>query len=122
MFKKLVKFSIVLLCGYLVTKWITIPYPFVLSDFFIGIVIKPLQFFAAAIALFIGMLLNGDLIRGTITRTKKAWRKQIPWSLPILLEYCCFGFVFYLIFYFGWEQAIIFFSLGLLYGMISVEN
>lgn len=122
MIKKLVKFSMVLLCGYLVTKWITIPYPFILADFFIGIVIKPLQFFAAAIALFIGMLLIGDLIREIITRTSKAWRKQIPWRLPILLEYCCLGFVFCLISYFGWKQAIIFFSLGLLYGMISVRK
>ncbi|MDN3016677.1 hypothetical protein PH210_10775 [Paenibacillus sp. BSR1-1] len=122
MFIRLVHFSLVFLCGYLVIKWILIPHPYALTDFFVGIVINPLQFFAAAIALFIGILISGGVIHGIINKTIKTRKKQSSWSILMLLEYCGFGFVFFLLFYISWEETLIFFSLSLLYGMISVEN
>ncbi|MGG1675112.1 hypothetical protein ACIFOT_05080 [Neobacillus sp. NRS-1170] len=122
MFMRLVQFVFAFFSGYLVIKWISIPHPYVLADFFVGIVINPLQFFAAAIALFIGILINGGVIKGIINKTIKAWRKQMSWSILMLLEYCGFGIVFFLLFYIGWEETLLFFSLSFLYGMISIEK
>lgn len=121
MFKKIWKLVVIFLCGYLIIEWISITRPFVLSDFFIGLVINPLEFFAASLALFIGVLFNGGLIREIIQQTSKAWRKRNKWSLALFWEYSSLFFIFCVLFQLGWELTFVFLCLSILYGMISVE-
>jgi len=122
MFIKVVKFFVIFLCGYILINWISIPHPFVLADFFISFVVNPLKFFAATLVFFIGFLLTGRVISELIIGVKKTWHKRKVMFVNIFVEYLCFLLVFSLLFYLGWEQTIVFFSLSLFYGMISIER
>lgn len=121
MFKKVLNYFVIFLCGYIVIKWITITYPFVLSDFFISFVMNPLKFFAASLVFFIGFLFTGKVIRELIHRTRNAWQKRRVWEGELFFEYLVLFFIFFSLFNLGWEQTLVFFSLSLFYGMISIE-
>jgi hypothetical protein len=121
MFKKVLNYFVILLCGYIVIKWISITHPFVLADFFISFVMNPLKFFAASLVFFIGILFTGKVIRELIHRTRNAWQQRRVWEGDLFFEYLVLFFIFFSLFYLGWEQALVFFSLSLFYGMISIE-
>ncbi|MEH7086182.1 hypothetical protein V7139_26145 [Neobacillus drentensis] len=120
MFIKAVKYFVIFLCGYILIKWISIPYPFVLADFFISLVVNPLKFFAATLVFFIGFLLTGRVLSELIVGTKIAWQKRKVIGVDLLIEYLYLLIVFCLLFYLGLVQTIVFFSLSLFYGMISI--
>lgn len=122
MFIKVIKYFVIFLCGYILIKWISIPHPFVLSDFFISLVINPLKFFAATLVFFIGFLLTGRVLSELIVGTKIAWQKRKVMGVDLLIEYLYLLIVFCLLFYLGLVQTIVFFSLSLFYGMISIER
>lgn len=122
MFIKVIKYFVIFLCGYILIKWISIPHPFVLSDFFISLVINPLKFFAATLVFFIGFLLTGRVLSELIVGTKIAWQKRKVIGVDLLIEYLYLLIVFCLLFYLGLVQTIVFFSLSLFYGMISIER
>ncbi|MCH6269059.1 hypothetical protein [Neobacillus citreus] len=107
------------LFGYLFIKWIWIPKPFVLADFFIVLITHPLEFLAAALALFLGVLLTGGLIKDFIHKLRGAQKKHI---LLKIIEMVFLIIVFTILFRFGWEQALVFFSLSIVYGTISLES
>ncbi|MEH7075629.1 hypothetical protein [Neobacillus drentensis] len=119
---KVVKFLVIFLCGYIVIKWVSIQHPFILADFFISLVVNPLKFFAATLVFFIGFLLTGRVFRELIVSIKKAWHKPKVFDVNIFLEYLWFLIIFSFLFYLGWELTLVFFSLSLFYGMISIER
>ncbi|MFJ7725524.1 hypothetical protein ACIQXV_05085 [Neobacillus sp. NPDC097160] len=121
MFKRLGMLFIVFICGYLLIEWIAITHPFVLSEFFISFIVNPLKFFAASTAFFIGVLCNGKLIRELIHKLGKAWKKHIQGGVQLFLECIGLFIVFIFLFQLGWVHTLVFFSLSMLYGMISVE-
>jgi hypothetical protein len=121
MFSKMLKYLVIFLCGYILIKWVSINHPFVLADFFMSLVINPLKFFAASLVFFIGFLLTGHVIRELIHRTREVGKKRKAWDAGLIFEYLCFFFIFSVLIYFSWEQTLVFFSLSLFYGMISIE-
>ncbi|MEH7355256.1 hypothetical protein V7150_17000 [Neobacillus drentensis] len=121
MFKRIGMLVVIFICGYLLIKWISITHPFVLSEFFIAFVVNPIKFFAASIACFIGVLCNGKFIRELIHKLRKAWMKHIQWGIQLISECIGLFLVFIFLFQLGWEHTLVFFSLSILYGMISVE-
>ncbi|WP_160721394.1 hypothetical protein [Bacillus sp. USDA818B3_A] len=122
MFKRLWLLLIIFISGFLLIEWIPIEHPFVLSDFFISLVLNPLKFFAAALAFFIGLMCCGKMIRELIDRTKVGWVNHLKWMVLLFIEYLGLILVFLLLFKIGWETTLVFFSLSVLYGMISVEH
>ncbi|MCM3114657.1 hypothetical protein M3610_05095 [Neobacillus sp. MER 74] len=122
MFIKVIKYFVIFICGYILIKWISIPQPFALSDFFISLVVNPLKFFAATLVFFIGFLLTGRVLSELIVGTKIAWQKRKVIGVDLLIEYLYLLIVFCLLFYLGLVQTIAFFSLSLFYGMISIER
>jgi hypothetical protein len=121
MYKKVLTDLVIFLSGYLLIKWITIPHPFVLSEFFIGLVINPLKFFIASVVFFIGFLVTGKVIRELLHRTREMGQKREKLGMNLFLEYLFLFFIFFLLFKMGWEQNLVFFSFSLFYGMISIE-
>lgn len=121
MYKKVLKYLAIFLCGYILIKWITIPQPFVLSDFLIGLVMNPLKFFVASVVYFIGFLITGRVICELILRTRKKRKKREKSGLALFFEYLFLLIIFFLLFNLGWQQTLVFFSLSLFYGMISME-
>ncbi|MBV7507163.1 hypothetical protein KW850_18020 [Bacillus sp. sid0103] len=122
MFFKVAKCFVIFLCGYILIKWISIPHPFVLADLFISLVVNPLKFFAGTLVFFIGFLFTGRVFRELIVGTKKTWQKRKVMVDTLLFEYLLLIFIFSFLFQLGWEQTIVFFSLSLFYGMISMER
>ncbi|MEH7501113.1 hypothetical protein V7152_03570 [Neobacillus drentensis] len=121
MYKKVWKFFVIFLCGYILIKWIPINHPFVLSDFIISLVMNPLKFFAGAVVFFIGILITGRVIRELIHKKRKTWQKRKISGVNLFFEYLYLFITLSLLFYLGWEQTLVFFSLSLFYGMISIE-
>jgi len=122
MFIKVVKYFIIFLCGYILIKWIPFTHPFVLADFFISLVINPVRFLAATLVFFIGFLFTGRVMRELIVGTNKAWDRRKVKDVGLLLEYFYLLIIISLLLYLGWEQTVVFFSLSLFYGMISIER
>ncbi|MBS4215830.1 hypothetical protein [Neobacillus rhizophilus] len=108
------------LFGYLFSNWIWIPQPFVLADFFIGLITHPFEFLAASLALFFGVLLSGGLIKEFIHMLRDARKKHL--LLLKMFELVILVMVFLILFQFGWEQALVFFCLSIVYGTISLES
>lgn len=115
------KLSMVFLCGYLIHIWIPIDHPFILTDFFIRFIVKPLEFFAGSIAFFIGLVMNARYIRENILK-KKQLQEQKRRGWKIFSALLGIMLVFSVLFYVGPELTLLFFSLSFLYGMISVER
>lgn len=122
MYKKVMKYLVIFLCGYILIKWITIPHPFILSEFFLGLVMNPIKFFAASVVFFIGFLVTGRVIGELLHRTIKKWTKLEKSGINLFFEYLLVFIIFLLLFTLSWEQSLVFFSLSLLYGMISIEH
>jgi len=122
MFKRLIMFLVILICGYLLIEWITIDRPFVPSEFFIGLIMSPLEFLAAMLACFIGVIFSGRLIHDLVHKSKNTRKKNTEWVLSLLIGYLGLCVIFVILFQLGREQTIVFFSLSLLYGMISLEH
>jgi hypothetical protein len=120
MYKKVMKYLVIFLCGYILIKWITIPHPFILSDFFLGLVMNPVKFFAASVFFFIGFLVTGRVVGELLQRTRKNREKLGKSGLNLFFEYISLFITFLLLFNLSWEQTLVFFSLSLLYGMISI--
>ncbi|MCM3724431.1 hypothetical protein M3226_01775 [Neobacillus cucumis] len=121
MFKRISLLLIIFICGYLLIEWVPIEHPFVLSDFVITLVLNPLKFIAAALAFFFGIVCSGKFIRELRDRTGIGWVRHFRWMIQLFTEYIGLLIVFILLFQIGWEHTLVFFSLSLLYGMISVE-
>ena len=119
MLKKCLKLIIVFLCGYFIIEWVSINQSFILSEFLGWQVMHPLEFFAVAIAFFVGIVVNGEIIRESIHKTGNAMKKRIPWRAEIFWELFGIIAVFYLLFQIGSDHTLVLFSLSILYGMIS---
>lgn len=87
MWKLLLRLVMIFICGYLMLKWMPIDHPFHFADFLIGIIIRPLEFFAASIAFFIGLAINVHLLHEVFQKTVKAIKKQISWTNTIFFAY-----------------------------------
>ena len=110
------------LSGYLTIKWIPIAHPFVLSDFFISLVVNPIKFFAASLAFFIGIICAGSQIRMILHTTKRAWKKDFHFKLLFYSKIVGLLVVFFLLFQLGLEHTLVFFSLSMVYGIISIKQ
>lgn len=120
MLRRISRFVFIFICGYLVIEWIPIKHPFNLADFFIGLVMEPLKFLLAALALFLGILINARIFKDLVHTVKKVLtgrnqiRKTHLWDFLVLL------FIYILLFQLGWEQTFALLGLSLIYGMISL--
>lgn len=121
MFSKAGLMLISFLCGYLTIKWTTITHPFVVSDFLVGLVVNPLKFFLASISLFIGVIISGKQIR-IILATKRMGKHHKYLRLILYPEFIGLFVIFFFLFRLGWEQTLVFFSLSIVYGIISVKQ
>ncbi|MDR6122549.1 ACR3 family arsenite efflux pump ArsB [Bacillus sp. SLBN-46] len=108
--------------GYLTIQWIPITHPFVLSDFFISLVVNPIKFFAASLAFFIGILCAGSQIRMILHTTKRTWKKDFHLKFLFYSKIVGLLVVLFILFQLGWEHSLVFFSLSMVYGIISVKQ
>ncbi len=119
LFKKMYQLGFGFLCGYLFIKWV--PYAFRPSfeEVLVNFVLKPLEFFFAAVILIVGIILNGELIKYVLTMTVNVIRKK-NWS-AISLVICLGVFInFFTLFKLGIWQSWTLLCFSLLYGMISL--
>ncbi|MBM7584379.1 hypothetical protein JOC86_000916 [Bacillus pakistanensis] len=115
MIKDLMKVTMMFLAGYLFIAWT----PSVLtnpSDMIAQLVIEPFQFFAASIAFISGLLLNASLTQKSILLVLKIFRRKINIEFIIVPLHIL---SFYILSLFGFWKTIIYFGLGIIYGMIS---
>ncbi|MDR7075253.1 hypothetical protein J2Y03_000241 [Neobacillus niacini] len=66
----------ILLCGYLLIEWFPISYPFHFADILVGPIIYPLEFFAASLAFFFGLIVSLQLFQEIFQLTKKIVKKK----------------------------------------------
>lgn len=115
---KLAKLFLGWICGYFVVKWLPAEFPVQFDEYLVGIILNPLEFLAAAMALVIGMFLLGEILRNglraiyTIVNGKKGMLSDIIMGIGSII---CF---ILLLPSGGWQTAV-FFCFCLLYGMIS---
>ncbi|MGG3562630.1 hypothetical protein ABES03_13635 [Neobacillus rhizosphaerae] len=109
------------LCGYLTIQWTPITQPLVLSEFFISLVINPIKFFAASLAFFIGIICAGSQLRMILQTTKRTRKNDFHLKLLFYSKIVGLLVVFFLLFQLGWVHTLIFFSLSMVYGIISVK-
>lgn len=121
MFSKAGLMLISFLCGYLTIQWTTVTHPFVLSDFLVSLVVNPLKFFLASLSLFIGVICSGRQIR-IILGTKRIGKQHIYLRRILYPEFIALFVIFFFLFRLGWEQTLVFFSLSIVYGIISVKQ
>jgi hypothetical protein len=122
MFRIMWRLLIIFLCGYLFIEWFPIYHPFLFSDFFIRLIINPLEFFAAALVFFIAVIINAQLFNEVFIQTVKVLKKRQPFSKRIFLIYPGLVVLYFSLFQVGVEQTLALFCFSFLYGMISVER
>lgn len=122
MFSNISMLLVTFLCGYLTIQWIPIIHPFVLADFFISLVVNPIKFFAASLAFFIGIVCAGNQIQMILHTTKRTWKIDVHLKLLFYSKIMGLLVVFFLLFQLSWEHTLVFFSLSLVYGIISVKQ
>jgi hypothetical protein len=66
----------IFLCGYLFIEWLPIPDPLHFSDILVGPIIYPLEFFAASLALFFGLIVSVQLFKEILKLTIKGAKKR----------------------------------------------
>lgn len=120
MLKRLARLFSIFICGYLVILWISVKKPFVMADFVIGLIVEPLQFLLAAIALFLGMLANAGTLRDLVHNLKKRPAGQERNQVSFFWDFIVLILIYTLLFSLGWEQTLVFLGLNMIYGMISV--
>ena len=67
---------LIFLCVYLFIKWFPITFPIVFEDILVGPIIYPLEFFAASIAFFFGLVILVQLFHEILQLTKRIGRKR----------------------------------------------
>jgi hypothetical protein len=120
MLKKLIQLALGFICGCLFINWMPIQFPFVISDFFAEFVLEPLEFFAAAVAFFIGLVANGDLIREGVEKTAALMHKKNVSFFEMAVNYSVI-LSFIIMARYGFWQTIVLFSFSFIYGMISID-
>ncbi|OCA90959.1 hypothetical protein A8F94_03560 [Bacillus sp. FJAT-27225] len=105
-----------LICGYLFSSWMVISNPFSLNSFLLDLVLNPLSFFAAAVAYFSGVGINGYLIRTFSAAPKRKALNRLS------AFFICFGSIsiFYFLYQVSPVHTLVFFGSSLIYGMISI--
>jgi hypothetical protein len=66
----------IFVCGYLLSKWFPITYPFHFVDLLVSAIINPLEFFAASIAFFFGLVVSAQLVQKICLFTVKIVKKK----------------------------------------------
>ncbi|MEH7255149.1 hypothetical protein V7111_23875 [Neobacillus niacini] len=70
----------ILVCVYLLVEWFPITYPFHFADILVRPILYPLEFFAASLAFFFGLIVSlqlfQDILQQTIKIVKKKQRKR----------------------------------------------
>jgi hypothetical protein len=66
----------ILMCGYLLIEWFPITYPFHFADILVGPIIYPLEFFAASLAFFFGLIVSLQLFQEILHLTIKKVKKK----------------------------------------------
>lgn len=118
--KKVLKLIVGFICGYMYVHWVPVSPSFQLSGFFLGLVLNPIEFLAASICFTVGFLLNGELMRETIIIKLNAWREKVSFNAEAFIG---IGLILGMLFLFnlGSIQTAVFFSISLIYGMISLK-
>ncbi|MGJ7909344.1 hypothetical protein [Neobacillus sp. LXY-1] len=121
MFLRLIRLLGVFICGYLVIKWITVQHPFILGDFFIELVIHPLEFFAATLAFFLGVIFTGRVFRDLIHTLGKIFSKQKEQKWYFLFNSIGCLVVFFFLFQLGWEHSLLILCVSVIYSVASIN-
>ncbi|MDM5331196.1 hypothetical protein [Neobacillus sp. CF12] len=67
---------LILLCVYLFIEWFPITFPIVFEDILVGPIIYPLEFFAASIAFFFGLVMLVQLLHEVLHFMNKIVMKR----------------------------------------------
>ncbi|MCM3692873.1 hypothetical protein [Neobacillus niacini] len=76
MFRIIWRLFFILVCGYLFIEWFPITYPFHFADILVGPIIYPLEFFAASLAFFFGLVISLQLFRWFFQLTLKKVKQK----------------------------------------------
>ena len=76
LFRIIWRLFFILVCGYLFIEWFPITYPFHFGDILVGPIIYPLEFFAASLAFFFGLVISLQLFRLLLQMTFKIVKKK----------------------------------------------
>jgi hypothetical protein len=76
LFRIIWRLFFILVCGYLFIEWFPITYPFHFADILVGPIIYPLEFFAASLAFFFGLVISLQLFRGFLQLTLKKVKQK----------------------------------------------
>jgi hypothetical protein len=115
--KELMKVITMFFSGYLFIAWT----PSVLTnptDLIAQLIIEPIQFFAASIAFISGLLLNASLIQKSFFIVLRFFRGRITKEIIFVPIHILSLFLLSLV---GFWETIIFFGIGTIYGMISID-
>lgn len=119
LFKKMYQLGFGFLCGYLFIKWVPFAIRPSLEEVLVNFVLKPLEFFIAAVTLIVGIVLNGELIKYILIMIVNSIHQK-NWSV-LALVICLGVFInFFALFKIGIWQSWMLLCFSLLYGMISL--
>ncbi|MBN8190779.1 hypothetical protein JI667_01340 [Bacillus sp. NTK074B] len=113
-----VKLIISFVFGYLFITWFPVTERLTESEFIVEMVLNPIQFFAASIALMIGLLVQGNVLKAEIHSVIQLWNGRLHRELMIIPFHI--GLIYALSVYGGW-QTMIFSCSALFYGIISID-
>ncbi|WP_409289011.1 hypothetical protein [Peribacillus sp. SCS-37] len=106
--------------GYLYITWFSIPEPFNFEEFLSGIILEPLQFFAAGIAFIAAFLMHAAMLRDAVALTvdtRESQNKDIP---GLLFSYSSLLSLAILL-VMETAAAVPLFGFSFIYGMISID-
>jgi hypothetical protein len=114
----LLKLGITFILGYLFIKWFPDIQPIYFSEFVIQLILNPIEFFFGSIALMMGLIIQGGLLKVEFRSLFTAFKGK--WQSPILLI-PIHMITLYGLTLFGEWQTFVFSVLAFIYGIISLD-
>ncbi|WP_147533814.1 hypothetical protein [Bacillus marasmi] len=107
-------------CGLLMIKWLPLTFPIDASELFVSFVFNPLEFFAACIMFILGIIVNGNIIKGLMTTFIEALKRR---NVPSFQQCLSVSVVFIYLFLLkeGFWQTLALICFSVVYGMISFD-
>lgn len=120
MWIKLLQVLVGFFCGYIFILSFPVKTPFNVSEFIYGFVLNPFEFFTTSVIFIIGFMVNATIIRDGVEQIALL----INQKQRNILEFICSLLLilsFFILFYIGFWQTVIFFCFSVLYGIISLD-
>lgn len=120
MLKKVIILLVGFLCGVIFIKLTPFDLPIDMEKLLLIFVLNPIEFFIAAVVFIVGFIMNAITLEEGITQTSLFLRRKKGAFYGLILSVSLF-ISFFILFYLGFWQTLLFFSFSLLYGMISID-